>query len=78
MINHYLVTKQTDAKGRLCKEVMVCHRLYTRREYYFAITMDRKFNVRLTQFFWLSNVYLLLGTCTDWFVEGRRKHRRGG
>jgi succinyl-CoA synthetase beta subunit len=43
MINSHLVTKQTDAEGRLCKEVMVCQRLYVRREYYFGITMERKF-----------------------------------
>uniref|UniRef100_A0A914WJQ3 Succinate--CoA ligase [ADP-forming] subunit beta, mitochondrial n=1 Tax=Plectus sambesii TaxID=2011161 RepID=A0A914WJQ3_9BILA len=43
MIGSHLVTKQTDATGRLCSEVLVCKRLYTRREYYFSITMDRKF-----------------------------------
>uniref|UniRef100_A0A915JKL5 Succinyl-CoA synthetase beta chain n=1 Tax=Romanomermis culicivorax TaxID=13658 RepID=A0A915JKL5_ROMCU len=44
MIGHRLITKQTDSKGKLCKEVMVCHRLFTRREFYFSITMDRKYS----------------------------------
>lgn len=43
MIGHRLITKQTDSKGKLCKEIMVCHRLYTRREYYLSFTMDRKY-----------------------------------
>lgn len=43
MIGNHLVTKQTDEKGRLCQEVMVCKRLYTRKEYYFAITTDRAY-----------------------------------
>lgn len=41
MIGHYLSTKQTIGKGRLCNEVMIAKRLYTRREYYFSITLDR-------------------------------------
>lgn len=43
MIGSHLVTKQTDAAGRICKEVMICQRLFVRREYYFGITMERKF-----------------------------------
>lgn len=43
MLNRYLVTKQTDEKGRLCEELMVCQRLYTRREYYLSITMERAY-----------------------------------
>ena len=39
MIGNHLITKQTDEKGRLCEEVMVCKRLYTRKEYYFGITI---------------------------------------
>uniref|UniRef100_P86226 Succinate--CoA ligase [ADP-forming] subunit beta, mitochondrial (Fragments) n=1 Tax=Mesocricetus auratus TaxID=10036 RepID=SUCB1_MESAU len=34
-----LITKQTGAKGRICNQVLVCER----REYYFAITMERSF-----------------------------------
>uniref|UniRef100_A0A915D9Q2 ATP-grasp domain-containing protein n=1 Tax=Ditylenchus dipsaci TaxID=166011 RepID=A0A915D9Q2_9BILA len=44
MIGSHLVTKQTTAEGRLCQEVLVCKRLYTRREYYFSITLDRNTN----------------------------------
>ncbi|VDN24725.1 unnamed protein product [Gongylonema pulchrum] len=41
MLGSRIFTKQTGAQGRLCEEVMVCKRLFTRREYYFSITMDR-------------------------------------
>ncbi|KJH47103.1 succinate-CoA ligase, beta subunit [Dictyocaulus viviparus] len=41
MIGAKLITKQTDHRGKLCEEVMVCKRLFTRREYYFSITLDR-------------------------------------
>ncbi|KAH7719875.1 succinyl-CoA ligase subunit beta [Aphelenchoides avenae] len=41
MIGAHLVTKQTGAQGRLCEEVLVSKRLFTRREYYFSITLDR-------------------------------------
>ena len=44
MIGSHLITKQTGEKGRICNSVMVAERLYSRREFYFAITMDRKFN----------------------------------
>ncbi|XP_035228741.1 succinate--CoA ligase [ADP-forming] subunit beta, mitochondrial-like [Stegodyphus dumicola] len=43
MLGKRLVTKQTGEKGVLCKEVMIAERLYTRREYYFAIMMERDF-----------------------------------
>ncbi|GCC36483.1 hypothetical protein chiPu_0014977 [Chiloscyllium punctatum] len=41
MIGKKLFTKQTGAKGRICNQVFICERRYPRREYYFAITMDR-------------------------------------
>ena len=41
MIGYHLSTKQTTGLGRLCEEVMIAKRLYTRREYYFSITLDR-------------------------------------
>ncbi|EYB99448.1 hypothetical protein Y032_0122g1055 [Ancylostoma ceylanicum] len=44
MIGSNLITKQTDHRGKLCEEVMVCKRLFTRREYYFSITLDRNTN----------------------------------
>ena len=45
MIGHRIFTKQTGKTGRPCNAVMIQQRLYPRRETYFAITMDRKFNV---------------------------------
>lgn len=43
MLGEFLVTKQTGEKGLICNSVMVCERLYQRREFYFAITMERAF-----------------------------------
>ncbi|XP_042897695.1 succinate--CoA ligase [ADP-forming] subunit beta, mitochondrial [Parasteatoda tepidariorum] len=43
MLGKRLVTKQTGEKGVLCQEVMIAERLYTRREYYFAIMLEREF-----------------------------------
>uniref|UniRef100_UPI00398E6BF9 succinate--CoA ligase [ADP-forming] subunit beta, mitochondrial-like n=1 Tax=Pristiophorus japonicus TaxID=55135 RepID=UPI00398E6BF9 len=43
MIGRKLVTKQTGEKGRICNQVFICERRYPRREYYFAITMDRSY-----------------------------------
>ena len=45
MIGHKLITKQTGEEGRICNCVMVVERLYCRREFYFAIAMDRTFMV---------------------------------
>ncbi|KAK9764421.1 succinate--CoA ligase beta chain [Basidiobolus ranarum] len=42
MLGHKLVTKQTGAKGRECNAVYVVEREFVRREYYFAILMDRQ------------------------------------
>lgn len=47
MLGQYLVTKQTGEKGRICNAVMVAERKYPRKEYYFAIMMERAFNVRV-------------------------------
>lgn len=41
MIGNKLFTKQTGEKGRICERVFVVERLYLRREYYFAILMER-------------------------------------
>lgn len=46
MIGRKLYTKQTGAAGRICNQVFICERRYPRREYYFAITMERSFQVR--------------------------------
>ncbi|KAK3814112.1 MAG: ATP-grasp domain-containing protein [Benniella sp.] len=42
MLGHKLVTKQTGASGKICNAVYICERQYVRREYYFAVLMDRK------------------------------------
>ncbi|CAI5456184.1 unnamed protein product [Caenorhabditis angaria] len=44
MLGANLITKQTDHRGKKCEEVMICKRLFTRREYYFSITLDRNTN----------------------------------
>eukprot|EP00842_Homolaphlyctis_polyrhiza_P001555 jgi/Hompol1/23/HPOL_005203-RA len=41
MLGNKLITKQTGAAGRICNAVYVVERLYVRREFYFAIVMDR-------------------------------------
>ncbi|XP_067896381.1 succinate--CoA ligase [ADP-forming] subunit beta, mitochondrial isoform X1 [Heterodontus francisci] len=43
MIGKKLFTKQTGEKGRICNQVFICERRYPRREYYFAITLERMF-----------------------------------
>lgn len=43
MIGSRLITKQTGDKGIPCNKVMITERLYPRREYYFAIMMEREF-----------------------------------
>nr|KAI8751530.1 succinate--CoA ligase [ADP-forming] subunit beta; mitochondrial isoform X3 [Biomphalaria glabrata] len=43
MIGHKLFTKQTGSEGRICNKVMVVERLYLRREFYFAITLERTY-----------------------------------
>lgn len=45
MVNQTLVTKQTGAAGRVCNKVMVAERKFPRREFYFAVMMERAFNV---------------------------------
>lgn len=43
MLGHRLYTKQTGREGKPCNHVMVCERLFPRREFYFAITLERAF-----------------------------------
>ncbi|KAM8703525.1 hypothetical protein ACLKA7_008191 [Drosophila subpalustris] len=44
MVDQLLITKQTGAAGRICKKVMVAERKFPRREFYFAVMMERAFN----------------------------------
>lgn len=46
MLGDFLITKQTGEKGRICNAVMVTERKFPRREFYFAIMMERAFAVR--------------------------------
>lgn len=39
-----MITKQTGEKGVACNKVMIVERLFPRREYYFAIMLDRAHN----------------------------------
>lgn len=48
MIQQTLVTKQTGAAGMMCNKVMVAERKFPRREFYFAVMMERAFNVSVT------------------------------
>lgn len=47
MVNQILVTKQTGPAGRICNKVMVAERKFPRREFYFAVMMERAFNVNI-------------------------------
>lgn len=42
MLGYNLITKQTGSAGRPCTKVFVVERVYVRREFYFALVMDRK------------------------------------
>uniref|UniRef100_A0A0K0EJS3 Succinate--CoA ligase [ADP-forming] subunit beta, mitochondrial n=1 Tax=Strongyloides stercoralis TaxID=6248 RepID=A0A0K0EJS3_STRER len=44
MIGSNLITKQTTSEGKSCNSVLVAERLFTRREYYFSIMLDRQRN----------------------------------
>ncbi|CEF67984.1 Succinate-CoA ligase, ADP-forming, beta subunit [Strongyloides ratti] len=44
MIGSKLITKQTTSDGKICNSVLVAERLFTRREYYFSIMLDRHTN----------------------------------
>lgn len=44
MIGQLLITKQTGAAGLMCNAVMVTERKYPRKEFYFAVMMERAFN----------------------------------
>ena len=64
MLNHKLFTKQTGKDGRICQKVMIAERLYSRREFYFAITMEHSFGVSAFDSLFLVHllVYFLLFT----------------
>jgi succinyl-CoA synthetase beta subunit len=45
MLGHRLITKQTGSIGKPCNAVYIVERKYVRREFYFAILMDRQSQV---------------------------------
>lgn len=47
MLGQKLMTKQTGPEGKMCNAVYVVERKYVRREFYFAILMDRATKVGL-------------------------------
>lgn len=50
MLGDFLITKQTGEKGRICNAVMVAERVYARKEFYFAVMMERAFGVIIDMF----------------------------
>ncbi len=62
MLNHKIFTKQTGAGGRECNAVYIAERKWVRREFYFAILMDRVTNgpvlVASQQGIWLIDVVI--------------------
>lgn len=47
MLGQHLVTKQSGAEGKICNVVMVTEKKVPKKEFYFAIMMERSFNVIL-------------------------------
>ena len=47
MLGKHLVTKQTGEAGRICNAVMVTQRMFTRKEIYLSVMMERSFDVSL-------------------------------
>ncbi|KAI3389193.1 hypothetical protein SNEBB_010301 [Seison nebaliae] len=43
MLGNKLVTQQTGPEGKQVNDLMVCERLFTRREYYLAFALERSF-----------------------------------
>ncbi|XP_017889683.1 succinate--CoA ligase [ADP-forming] subunit beta, mitochondrial-like isoform X1 [Ceratina calcarata] len=44
MIGNLLVTKQTGSAGRICNSVMVTTRMFPRKEYYLAVTLEQTYH----------------------------------
>lgn len=67
MLGSKIFTKQTGAAGKLCDEVMICKRLFTRREFYFSITMDRHTGVSLSLHFLTVSLFFFRVFCASFF-----------
>ena len=46
MLGQKLVTKQTGAAGKVCNRIFVVEQMKLKKEYYFAILLDRATKVR--------------------------------
>ncbi|CAF0798664.1 unnamed protein product [Rotaria sp. Silwood1] len=44
MLGHRLYTKQTGREGKPVNHIILCEKLFTRREYYFAMALERRFD----------------------------------
>lgn len=44
MLGHRLYTKQTGREGKPVSKLIMCEKLFTRREYYFALALERRFD----------------------------------
>lgn len=44
MLGHRLFTKQTGREGKPVSKIIMCEKLFTRREYYFAREVARVFS----------------------------------
>ncbi|UJR15572.1 hypothetical protein I4U23_002510 [Adineta vaga] len=44
MLGHRLYTKQTGREGKPVNKLILCEKLFTRREYYFALALERRFD----------------------------------
>lgn len=42
MLGHRIYTAQTGESGQVCNRLMVCERMYSRREHYLAFVLDRE------------------------------------
>ncbi|CAF4980082.1 unnamed protein product, partial [Rotaria magnacalcarata] len=43
MLGHRLYTNQTGRDGKPVDKIIICEKLFTRREYYFALALERRF-----------------------------------
>lgn len=75
MLGQYLVTKQTGEKGRICNAVMVAERKFPRKEFYFAVMMERAFAVSAlkTDKNFVS-VWFIAGTCNNCVITRRSQY----
>ncbi|CAF3584624.1 unnamed protein product [Rotaria socialis] len=44
MLGHRLYTNQTGRDGKPVDKIIICEKLFTRREYYFAMALERRFD----------------------------------